>query len=167
MTAGSTESIIDVRSELIPRCADLFVAVFSGHPWNEPWTVEAASQRLAEIIATPGFAGVALAAGDTVTGVALGQAERWHAGQVFCLREMFASPALQHQGRGSRLLAALCERVPDAASHYLLTRTSTLNNSPSITLSRRAYSPVLRQSSLPAETAIPWWRNHRLRFQFS
>ena len=121
MTAGSTESIIDVHSELIPRCADLFVAVFSGHPWNEPWTVEAASQRLAEITATPGFAGVALAAGDTVTGVALGQAERWHAGQVFCLREMFVSPALQHQGRGSRLLAALCERVPDAASHYLLT----------------------------------------------
>jgi hypothetical protein len=32
---------------------------------------------------------------------------------------------------------------------------------------RRAYSPVLHQSSLPAETTIPWWHNHRLRFQFS
>jgi hypothetical protein len=105
MTAGSAESIIDVHSELIPRCAGLFVAVFNGHPWNEPWTVEAASQRLAEITATPGFVGVALAAGDTVTGVALGQAERWHAGQVFCLREMFVSPALQHQGRGKPLPA--------------------------------------------------------------
>jgi hypothetical protein len=36
-----------------------------------------------------------------------------------------------------------------------------------VTLSRRAYSPVLRQSSLPAGTTIPWWHNHRLRFQFS
>jgi hypothetical protein len=36
-----------------------------------------------------------------------------------------------------------------------------------VTLSRRACSPVLRQSSLPAETTIPWWHNHRLRFQFS
>jgi GNAT superfamily N-acetyltransferase len=121
MTAGSPESIIDVQSPLIPRCADLFAAVFNGPPWNESWTIESASQRLAEIAGTPGFAGVALVAGDTVTGVSLGQAERWHTGRVFCLREMFVRPGLQRQGRGSRLLAALGERIPDAAGHYLIT----------------------------------------------
>jgi hypothetical protein len=36
-----------------------------------------------------------------------------------------------------------------------------------VTFSRRAYSPVLRQSDLRADTTIPWWHNHRLRFQFS
>jgi hypothetical protein len=35
-----------------------------------------------------------------------------------------------------------------------------------VTLSRRAYSPVLRQSGLPAGTTVPWWHNHRLSFQF-
>jgi hypothetical protein len=31
-----------------------------------------------------------------------------------------------------------------------------------VTLSRRAYSPVLRQSALPAGTTIPWWHHHPL-----
>ena len=125
MTAGPAEAIVDVHGELVPRCADLFIAVFNGPPWNESWTAGSASERLAEITGTPGFAGVALAAGNDVTGVALGQAERWHTGRVFCLREMFVLPGLQHQGRGSRLLAALYDRVPDAAGHYLLTDRGT------------------------------------------
>jgi len=36
-----------------------------------------------------------------------------------------------------------------------------------VTLNRRTYSPVLRQSDLRADTTIPWWQNHRLRFQFT
>lgn len=35
-----------------------------------------------------------------------------------------------------------------------------------VTLSRRAYSPVLRQSGLPAQTTIPWWPDRRLHFRF-
>ena len=125
MTAGPAEAIVDVHGELVPRCADLFIAVFNGPPWNESWTAGSAYERLAEITGTPGFAGVALTAGNDVTGVALGQTERWHTGRIFCLREMFVRPGLQHQGRGSRLLAALYDRVPDAAGHYLLTDRGT------------------------------------------
>jgi hypothetical protein len=36
-----------------------------------------------------------------------------------------------------------------------------------VTLNRRTYSPVLRQSDLRADTTIPWWQNRRLCFQFS
>src|ERR1039458_1140562 len=75
MTAGPAEAIVDVHGGLVPRCADLFIAVFNGPPWNESWTAGSSSERLAEITGTPGFAGVALAAGNDVTGVALGQAE--------------------------------------------------------------------------------------------
>jgi len=32
---------------------------------------------------------------------------------------------------------------------------------------RRAYSPVLRQASLPADTTIAWWHGRRLHFEFS
>jgi hypothetical protein len=35
-----------------------------------------------------------------------------------------------------------------------------------VTLSRRACSPVLRQSGLPAQTTIPWWPDRHLRFRF-
>ncbi len=125
MGAGSTEVIIDVRATLIPQCAELFVAVFSGLPWHEPWTIDSASQRLAEITGTPGFVGVALAAGNTLTGAALGYCERWHSGIVFCLREMFIHPALHRQGRGSRLLAALDKRVSHTTGQYLITDRGT------------------------------------------
>lgn len=36
-----------------------------------------------------------------------------------------------------------------------------------VTLSRRVYSPVLRQSDLRTDTTISWWQNCRLRFQLS
>ena len=34
-------------------------------------------------------------------------------------------------------------------------------------LNRRAYSPVLRQAGLRADTPVPWWQNRRLRFRFA
>jgi hypothetical protein len=36
-----------------------------------------------------------------------------------------------------------------------------------VTLSRRAYSPVLRQADLSTDTPIPWWQNRPLRFRFA
>jgi hypothetical protein len=36
-----------------------------------------------------------------------------------------------------------------------------------VTLNRRTYSPVLRQSDLRADTTVPGWQNRRLRFQLT
>jgi len=36
-----------------------------------------------------------------------------------------------------------------------------------VKLNRRAYSPVLRSADLPADTTVPWWGGHRLRFDFA
>ena len=44
----------------------------------------------------------------------------------------------------------------------------TIINEPGVVtvrIERRAYSPVLRQADLPAETTVPWWGNRRLRFE--
>lgn len=57
--------------------------------------------------------------------------------------------------------------MPAGLLHALAEDEVSNGDTITVTLSRRAYSPVLRQSSLPAETTIPWWHNHRLRFQFS
>ena len=36
-----------------------------------------------------------------------------------------------------------------------------------VRLDRRAYTPVLRQAALPAETPVPWWGNRTLRYEFA
>ncbi len=36
-----------------------------------------------------------------------------------------------------------------------------------VKINRRAYSPVLREASLPAGTTIPWWGGRQLRFEFA
>ena len=43
----------------------------------------------------------------------------------------------------------------------------TTGDTVTVRLERRAYSPVLRQANLPAETAIPWWGGRTLRFEFA
>jgi hypothetical protein len=36
-----------------------------------------------------------------------------------------------------------------------------------VKINRRAYSPVLRHASLPADTTVPWWGGRQLRFEFA
>jgi transposase-like protein len=36
-----------------------------------------------------------------------------------------------------------------------------------VRIDRRAYSPVMRQASLPPDTTVPWWHGRRLHFEFS
>ena len=35
-----------------------------------------------------------------------------------------------------------------------------------IRLSRRTYSPILRQASLPETITVPWWDGRTLRYQY-
>ncbi len=60
--------------------------------------------------------------------------------------------------------------TPDTLQRRFLDSPGTiLNDGDMITvrIDRRAYSPVLRQASLPADTTVPWWHGRRLRFQFT
>jgi hypothetical protein len=69
----------------------------------------------------------------------------------------------------NRLGPGYATATPDTIQRRFLDTPGTITSNGdtiTVTLSRRAYSPVLRQSSLPAQTTIPWWHNHRLRFQF-
>ena len=58
--------------------------------------------------------------------------------------------------------------TPSSAS-FLDSPGTILNDRDTITIriDRRAYSPVLRQASLPADTTVPWWHGRRLRFEFT
>ena len=75
------------------------------------------------------------------------------------------------------LLAALRARLPGYATatpdtlqrRFLNTRGEIITSGEAITvrLSRRTYSPVLRQASLPPATKVPWWGNRTLRYELA
>jgi len=75
------------------------------------------------------------------------------------------------------LTAALRTRLPGYATvtpdvlqrRFLETPGQIITTTDTITvrLDRRAYSPVLRHADLPNNTAIPWWNNRTLRYEFT
>ena len=68
----------------------------------------------------------------------------------------------------SRLGPGYATATPDTLQRRFLDTPGTItsdNDTITVTLSRRAYSPVLRQSDLSTDTTIPWWQNRPLRFQ--
>jgi hypothetical protein len=70
----------------------------------------------------------------------------------------------------NRLGPGYAAATPDTLQRRFLDTAGTIttdDDTITVTLNRRTYSPVLRQSDLRADTTIPWWQNRRLRFQFS
>jgi hypothetical protein len=75
------------------------------------------------------------------------------------------------------LLAALRARLPGYAAvtpdviqrRFLETpgQIITAGNTITVRLERRAYSPVLRQATLPQDTPVPWWGGRTLRFDYA
>jgi len=58
--------------------------------------------------------------------------------------------------------------TPDVLQRRFLDTPGTITNDRdtiTVHIERRAYSPVLRQADIPAETTVPWWGGRRLRFQ--
>jgi hypothetical protein len=70
----------------------------------------------------------------------------------------------------ARLGPGYTTATPDTLQRRFLDTPGTITtdgHTTTVTLSRRAYSPVLRQSDLRADTIVPWWQGRRLRFQFA
>ena len=70
----------------------------------------------------------------------------------------------------ARLGPGYTTATPDTLQRRFLDTPGTIlsdTDTITIVLNRRAYSPVLRQSDLPADTVVPWWQGRRLRLQFA
>jgi transposase len=70
----------------------------------------------------------------------------------------------------TRLGAGYATATPDTLQRRFLDSSGTISISGdqvTIQIDRRAYSPVLRQASLPPDTTVPWWHGRRLHFEFS
>ena len=69
-----------------------------------------------------------------------------------------------------RLPGNYAHATPDTLQHrFLDTPGEITTDGASITvkINRRAYSPVLREADLPADTAVPWWSGRQLHFEFA
>jgi hypothetical protein len=70
----------------------------------------------------------------------------------------------------TRLSAGYATATPDTIQRRFLDSAGTITvNGDQVTvrIDRRAYSPVMRQASLPPDTTVPWWHGRRLHFEFS
>jgi hypothetical protein len=70
----------------------------------------------------------------------------------------------------TRLGAGYATATPDTLQRRFLDSSGTITiagDTITVRIDRRAYSPVLRQATLPADTAVPWWHGRRLHFEFS
>jgi hypothetical protein len=70
----------------------------------------------------------------------------------------------------TRLGAGYHAATPDTLQRRFLDSSGTISLSGdqvTVRIDRRAYSPVLRQASLPPDTTVPWWHGRRLHFEFS
>jgi hypothetical protein len=70
----------------------------------------------------------------------------------------------------ARLGAGYAAATPDTLQRRFLDTPGTIINTSTTTtvrIDRRAYSPVLRQADLPADTTVPWWQGRRLHFEFT
>src|SRR5260221_14634741 len=70
----------------------------------------------------------------------------------------------------ARLGPGYAAATPDTLQRRFLDTPGTITSNAATTtviISRRAYSPVLRQSDLRADTIVPWWQGRRLPFHFA
>ena len=70
----------------------------------------------------------------------------------------------------TRLGPGYATATPDTLQRRFLDSPGTITiNGDQVTvrIDRRAYSPALRQATLPPDTTVPWWHDRRLHFEFS
>jgi transposase-like protein len=70
----------------------------------------------------------------------------------------------------TRLGPGYATATPDTLQRRFLDSSGAITiNGDQVTvrIDRRAYSPALRQASLPPDTIVPWWHDRRLHFEFS
>lgn len=89
----------------VAHFAELYATVFNAAPWQDGWSIPAATERLQALAAMPRFEALAAYQAEAAVGLVLGSGERWAKGWVLHLREMFIAPALQRSGIGKALLA--------------------------------------------------------------
>lgn len=122
------ETIETFTEKYLEQCIELYINVFNSEPWNENWTHQSASERLADLLNTPKFLGFLLFDNDNLIGFIAGNSKQTYSGLTFYLAELCVNNKTQGKGYGSKLLHHLESELKqrNIQSLYLLTATGGL-----------------------------------------
>ncbi|MEH6883722.1 GNAT family N-acetyltransferase, partial [Priestia megaterium] len=79
-----------LRDKELEEAAIIYTNVFSGSPWNEPWSRNTAYARLYDISKTPGYIGIGYfhSENNKLIGFIVGNEEQWANYKTFYLNEI-------------------------------------------------------------------------------
>jgi len=100
----ATVDVTTMSLDDLEGAASLYLQTFNAAPWNEGWSIEAASERLKGILGAQNGLGVLASRDGVPVAFALGHLEPWVSGAHFRLKEMCTTPKQQRQGIGTFLL---------------------------------------------------------------
>lgn len=109
--------------ENIQQVVPLYMEVFNSTPWNDGWSAEAATERMASFAKFPEFFGLKILVDGVAIGFALGWAERWVNAWQFHLYEMCISPKTQGKGYGRILLSELEKQTKERGQTGIFLQT--------------------------------------------
>ena len=86
-------------------CVHLLIAAYNREPWNDHWTIEAATKYLNEFAASDQFVGFVICENEAVIGAMFAHRKTWWTNDELFVDELYIAPDLQRKGYGERLLA--------------------------------------------------------------
>ncbi|MED3942502.1 GNAT family N-acetyltransferase [Priestia megaterium] len=100
-----------LRDKELEEAAIIYTNVFSGSPWNEPWSIHTAYARLYDISKTPGHIGIGYSHSENnkLVGFVVGNEEQWANYKTFYVNEICVLSKTQQTGIGTSLLSFLNE----------------------------------------------------------
>ena len=114
-----------MQAEQIRPCADIFTAVFTGPPWNNPnVTTEKAVRYLRDLMRTPGFLGFVYARGEDIVGMVLGTISDYFFDPQYKIEELAVDPACHRQGLGSKMLLETEQYLAERDVTHMILQTS-------------------------------------------
>ncbi|MEB2275483.1 GNAT family N-acetyltransferase [Bacillus sp. ILBB4] len=133
-----------LRDKELEEAAIIYTNVFSGSPWNEPWSRNTVYARLYDISKTPGYIGVGYfhSENNKLIGFIVGNEEQWANYKTFYLNEICVLTSIQQTGVGTSLLTFLKELLVQRKVKEAYVSTERGQGKPARFLKRRVLSSI-------------------------
>ncbi|WP_454870846.1 GNAT family N-acetyltransferase [Priestia megaterium] len=133
-----------LRDKELEEAAIIYTNVFSGSPWNEPWSRNTAYARLYDISKTPGYIGIGYfhSENNKLIGFIVGNEEQWANYKTFYLNKICVLTSIQQTGVGTSLLTFLKELLVQRKVKEAYVSTERGQGKPARFLKRRVLSSI-------------------------
>ena len=102
----------------------MYIETFNAGPWNDEWTVEAASRRLTQMIKCPDSYGLLAYVDNVPAGMILGAEEQYYNGLMFNIKEFCINNQLRGKGLGTSIYEEFEKRLKEKGIREIILLTS-------------------------------------------